>query len=38
MSNMTQVSREENLTYEEVLGIFNFVSNQKKKTGVQSSV
>ena len=31
MSNMTQVSREEDLTYEEVLGIFNFVSNSQKK-------
>src|SRR3569832_515753 len=37
-SNIEQVSREEDLTYDEVEGIFNFVSNQqKKKTGVKSS-
>jgi transposase len=38
-SNIEQVSREEDLTYDEVEGIFNFVSNQhKKKTGVKSNV
>jgi hypothetical protein len=34
MSNITQVSREEDLTADEVEGIFNWVSNStKKKTG-----
>jgi hypothetical protein len=39
MSNIEQVSREENLTPDEVEGIFSFISkSEKKKTGVQSNV
>jgi transposase len=38
MSNITQVSREEDLTADEVEGIFNWVSNStKKKIGVASN-
>jgi transposase len=39
MSNIEQVSREENLTPDEVEGIFSFISKSaKKKTGMQSNV
>lgn len=38
MSNIAQVSREEDLTADEVEGIFNWVSNStKKKTGAKSN-
>jgi len=38
MSNIKQVSREEDLTADEVEGIFNWVSNSlKKKIGVASN-
>ena len=34
-SNIEQISREENLSSEEIQGVFNWVSKQQKKTGNQ---